>query len=200
MNRQDALRLQFQQQGMLGPALHAPGSEHVDERNLPGEIMPGEAESAAFHGRQRKLRHRLADQRGGNDARIAIERPIERDRQRRKDYDVLSVSWFEESSVSILSAVPIHDSSIRTKRVCGNITLFHPRLPGTAAADRKRYQPASSTCGIAVRYGRKPSDEMAIIVVRFGQWPNCNGPKNSLGRCPISPTKCSISDKILLVP
>jgi hypothetical protein len=27
----------------------------------------------------------------------------ERDRQRRKDYDVLSVSWFEESSVSILA-------------------------------------------------------------------------------------------------
>jgi hypothetical protein len=157
MNRQDALRLQFQQQGMLGPALHAPGTEHVDERNLPGEIMAGEAESAAFHGRQRKLRHRLADQRGGNDARIAIERPIERDRQRRKDYDVLSVSWFEESSVSILSAVPIHDSSIRT-RVCGNITLFHPRLPGTAATGRginRRRALAGSPSGMAGNHPMK---------------------------------------------
>src|SRR5271170_1409306 len=30
------------------------------------------------------------------------------------------------------------------------------------------------------------------------QWPDCNGSKYSMGRCAISPTKCTISDKILV--
>src|SRR3972149_11219323 len=73
MDRDDAVFLEFHEQRMLLAAGGAPGCKYVDQRYLSLEIRAGEPQVAALDRRQVEYRHRFADERRWNLARVQRE-------------------------------------------------------------------------------------------------------------------------------
>ena len=90
VNRNDVSTRELCEQRMLVAARHAPGGEHVHERDLADQILARQPRRASLDGRQRERRHALAEQRGRQVFALVLERPVEQteqydgDRERRK--------------------------------------------------------------------------------------------------------------------